>query len=163
MEIVLDRFPRKNGSGQSRTRHTRLVTDFNQMIVDEFRNNGGHVSTAGFGDSLVVLHTIGAKSGKVRLNPLMAIPEQGNWLIVGSAAGSPKDPAWVHNLRANPAIDVEVPKGGAVHTVAVHVSEVPDAEWENSWQKFLDASEGFAKYVETAEGRRFPIFRLTPA
>ncbi|WP_415975731.1 nitroreductase/quinone reductase family protein [Rhodococcus sp. 077-4] len=139
------------------------MADFNQMIIDEFRSNGGHVSTAGFGDSLVVLHTIGAKSGEIRLNPLMAIPEEGSWLVVGSAAGSPKDPAWVHNLRAHPAIDIEVPVDGAVQTIAVTVSEVPDGEWAGSWQKFLDASEGFAKYLETAEGRRFPIFRLSPA
>ena len=139
------------------------MTDFNQAIIDEFRKNGGHVATAGFGDALVVLHSIGAKSGEIRLNPLMAIPEDGSWLIVGSAAGSPKHPAWVHNLRANPAIDIEAPGDGDVRTIAVDVSEVPDAEWESSWQKFLDASEGFAKYVETAEGRQFPIFRLTPA
>ncbi|MFY2788011.1 nitroreductase/quinone reductase family protein [Rhodococcus sp. KRD162] len=139
------------------------MTDFNQMIIEEFRENGGHVSTAGFGDALVVVHSIGAKSGEVRLNPLMAIPEEGSWLIVGSAAGSPRDPAWVHNLRAHPSVDIEVPVDGAVQTVAVNASEVPDAEWDGSWQKFLDASSGFAKYVETAEGRRFPIFRLTPA
>ena len=139
------------------------MADFNQMIIDEFRSNGGHVSTAGFGDALVVLHSIGAKSGEVRLNPLMAIPEDGSWLIVGSAAGSPTDPAWVHNLRAHPAIDVEIPGDGDVETISVTVSEIADDEWDANWQKFLDASEGFAKYVETAEGRRFPIFRLTPA
>ncbi|RZL78270.1 MAG: DUF385 domain-containing protein, partial [Rhodococcus sp. (in: high G+C Gram-positive bacteria)] len=67
------------------------MADFNEIIINEFRSNNGHVSTAGFGDSLVVLHTIGAKSGAVRLNPLMAIPEGESWLVVGSAAGSPKD------------------------------------------------------------------------
>lgn len=130
------------------------------MIIEEFRGNGGHVSTAGFGDLLVVVHSIGARSGEIRLNPLMAIPEEGSWLIVGSAAGSPKDPAWVHNLRAHPLVDIEVPVDGLVQTVAVKASEVPDVEWNRSWQKFLDASSGFATYVETAEGRRFPIFRL---
>lgn len=138
------------------------MADFNEMIIEEFRSNGGHVSTAGFGDSLVVVHSIGAKSGEIRLNPLMAISQEGSWLIVGSAAGSPKDPAWVHNLRAHPRVDIEVPHDGGVRAVAVEASEVPDAEWADSWQKFLDASSGFAKYVETAEGRRFPIFRLTP-
>ncbi|MBY3985699.1 nitroreductase family deazaflavin-dependent oxidoreductase [Rhodococcus fascians] len=139
------------------------MADFNEMIIDEFRRNGGHVATAGFGDSLVVLHTIGAKSGAVRLNPLMAIPGENNWLVVGSAAGSPKDPAWVHNLRAHPAIDIEAPGDDGIRTVAVRAAEVPESEWDRQWQKSLDASEGFAKYTETAEGRRFPIFRLTPA
>ncbi len=139
------------------------MTDFNETIINEFRENGGHVETAGFGDNLVVLHSIGAKSGAVRLNPLMAIPEDDSWLIVGSAAGSPKDPAWVHNLRANPAIDAEVPGDGAVKTIKVTVSEVPDAQWAEKWKKFTDSSDGFKEYEKTAEGRRFPIFRLTPS
>ncbi len=139
------------------------MTDFNETIINEFRENGGHVTTAGFGDALVVLHSIGAKSGEIRLNPLMAIPEDNFWLIVGSAAGSPKDPAWVHNLRANPAIDVEIPADGAVKTIKVNVTEVPDAEWDENWKKFTDASAGFIEYTKTAQGRQFPIFRLTPA
>ncbi|GAA1456616.1 nitroreductase/quinone reductase family protein [Williamsia maris] len=139
------------------------MTDFNDTIINEFRSNGGHVETAGFGDKLVVLHSIGAKSGDVRLNPLLGLPEGNSWLIVGSAAGSPKDPAWVHNLRATPDIDVEVPGDGEVKTIKVHVSEVPDSEWAENWKKFTDFSDGFKEYEKTAEGRTFPIFRLNPA
>nr|WP_308115355.1 MULTISPECIES: hypothetical protein [unclassified Rhodococcus (in: high G+C Gram-positive bacteria)] len=53
------------------------MSDFNSMVIAEFRDNGGHVATAGFGDNLVVLHSIGARSGEVRLNPLFAISENG--------------------------------------------------------------------------------------
>jgi deazaflavin-dependent oxidoreductase (nitroreductase family) len=139
------------------------MSDFNEQVISEFRDNAGHVRTAGFGDNLVVLHSIGARSGEVRLNPLFAIAESGTWLIVGSAAGAVKDPAWVHNLRSNPRIDVEVPGDGAVRTLTVDVTEVGDDEWETQWAKFTAASPGFLDYIKTAEGRRFPIFRLTPA
>ena len=147
------------------------MTDFNEQIIGEFRENGGRVSTAGFGDNLVVLHSIGARSGEVRLNPLFALREDDSWLVVGSAAGSPKDPAWVHNLRAHPRIEMEVPGAtpgtDEVRTVEVDVSEI-DADgsdpsaWTQRWDRFTAASSGFLDYLTTAEGRRFPIFRLTP-
>ncbi|MEH3155382.1 MAG: nitroreductase/quinone reductase family protein [Gordonia paraffinivorans] len=138
------------------------MTDFNATIIDEFRSNGGHVETAGFGDNLLILHTVGAKSGKIRETPLFALPDGDAWLVVGSAAGSPKDPAWVHNLRAHPQIDVEKPGGAGVETVSVTVSEVGDDEWAQTWKRFTTASSGFKDYEKTAEGRRFPIFRLVP-
>ncbi|MGJ0119647.1 nitroreductase/quinone reductase family protein [Williamsia sp. MIQD14] len=139
------------------------MTDFNEMIINEFRSNNGHVETAGFGDNLVVLHSIGAKSGDIRLNPLFALSEDDSWLIVGSAAGAVKHPAWVHNLRANPRIEMEIPDDGKVATITVDVTEVPDSEWDADWKKFTDASPGFGEYTKTAEGRKFPIFRITRA
>ena len=138
------------------------MSDFNATIIDEFRGNDGHVETAGFGDNLLILHTVGAKSGQVREVPLFALPDGDAWLVVGSAAGSPKDPAWVHNLRAHPQIDVEKPGDGGVETVAVTVTEIGDDEWVQTWDRFTTASSGFKEYEKTAEGRRFPIFRLAP-
>ena len=138
------------------------MSDFNATIIEEFRTNGGHVETAGFGDNLLILHTIGAKSGEVREAPLFALPDGDAWLVVGSAAGSPKDPAWVHNLRAHPQIDVEKPGENGVETVSVKVTEVEGDEWAPTWDRFTSASSGFRDYEKTAEGRRFPIFRLTP-
>jgi deazaflavin-dependent oxidoreductase (nitroreductase family) len=139
------------------------VNDFNATVINEFRSNGGHVNTAGFGKNLVLLHTVGAKSGEPRISPLFALPDDGSWLVIGSYAGSPKAPAWVHNLRAHPeSVAVEAPAENGVARHDTQVSEIDGDHWEASWQKFIDASEQFLKYTETAEGRRFPIFRLTP-
>ncbi|GAA2053620.1 nitroreductase/quinone reductase family protein [Williamsia deligens] len=138
------------------------MSDFNAQIISEFRANGGHVETAGFGDNLLILHTIGAKSGQVREIPLFALPDDAAWLVVGSAAGSPKHPAWVHNLRAHPQIDVEKPGQDGIDTVSVTVTEVADDDWAATWARFTEASPGFREYEKTAEGRRFPIFRLAP-
>ena len=140
------------------------MSDFNETIIDEFRSNDGTVSTMGFGRTLVILHSTGAKSGQERTSPLMSLPDAvGGRFIVGSAAGSPKDPAWVHNLRKNPEVTIEVAgdKGG-IETHPATATELNPVEREQAWQAFVAASDGFQKYTETAEGRVFPIFRLTP-
>ena len=139
------------------------MSDFNEQIIEEFRTNGGNVTTMRFGKNLILLHTLGAKSGTPRTSPLMALPDDDGWLIIGSAAGSPKDPAWVHNLRANPDITVETPTPTGVTEIPSHATELDDDARAQAWERFVAASEGFQKYTETAEGRVFPIFRIAPA
>ncbi|QTI69099.1 nitroreductase family deazaflavin-dependent oxidoreductase [Gordonia polyisoprenivorans] len=140
------------------------MTDFNKTIIDEFHANDGTVTTMGFGRHLVLVHSIGAKSGAERVTPLMSLPDgAGGRFIVGSAAGSPKDPAWVRNLRKNPEITIEY--AGEKSGIEKHpatATELDPPQREQAWQGFVAASEQFLKYTETAEGRVFPIFRLTP-
>ena len=81
---------------------------FNAAIVDEFRANGGKVGGQFEGGNLLLLHTTGAKSGQPRMSPLAYLPVDGKILIVGSKAGAPTHPDWVHNLRANPAARIEI-------------------------------------------------------
>ncbi|GAA3964943.1 nitroreductase/quinone reductase family protein [Gordonia caeni] len=137
---------------------------FNDDIIAEFRANDGIVTTMGFGKSLVVLHTVGARSGRPLENPLMGLPsESGGVLVIGSAGGSPKNPAWVHNVRAEPNITIERHVDDGIVREQVTARELHDDEWEAAWATFTARSRGFEKYTETAEGRRFPIFELTPA
>jgi deazaflavin-dependent oxidoreductase (nitroreductase family) len=136
---------------------------FNEDIIKEFRENNGHVSTMGFGDALIVLHTTGARSGRELENPLMGlIDDDGSVLVIGSAGGSPKNPAWVFNLRANPSTTIERRVDEAVVTQQVTARELNDDEWPAAWQRFTERSQGFVEYTKTAEGRHFPIFALTP-
>ena len=93
------------------------LDDFNRGIVEEFRANGGKVGGPFKGATLLLLQTVGAKSGKPRLSPLAYLTVDGKMLIVGSYAGAPKHPAWVHNLRANPRAHIEV--GTDAYDVAV--------------------------------------------
>ena len=81
---------------------------FNQSIVDEFRANGGKVGGPFEGATLLLLTTTGAKSGQPRLAPLAYLTIDGKMIIVGSKAGADTNPAWVHNLRANPRAHIEV-------------------------------------------------------
>jgi len=133
------------------------MSGFNDRIIAEFRAGGGVVETAGFGSSLVLLHTVGARTGVERVSPVLAIPDDGGWLVIASAAGSPSHPAWYFNLRANPDASIEV----GTETVLVSGADVDPAEYETHWAKFTDRSPGFDEYKSRAGGRVLPIVRLT--
>ncbi len=82
------------------------MNDWNAQIIAEFRANGG--KAAEFGDApLVILHTIGAKSGELRETPLVALVEGDDLYVFASKGGAPTNPDWYYNLKAQPEITVE--------------------------------------------------------
>jgi deazaflavin-dependent oxidoreductase (nitroreductase family) len=136
---------------------TEALADFNRGIVEEFRANDGKVGGVPGGGALL-LHTTGAKSGKPRLSPLAYLPIDGRMLIVGSYLGAPKDPAWVHNLRANPRARVEV--GTDTYDVVAH--ELPREERDELYPRVTQLAPVFADY-QTKTDRVIPLFELTRA
>jgi deazaflavin-dependent oxidoreductase (nitroreductase family) len=133
--------------------------DFNQQIIETFRANAGEVNDPiPFGKSLVLVH-VPKKDGTTRVAPLASIHDDGAWYVVGSAGGSPRHPAWVHGLRRQEQVDIEVP-GEPVQTISATVEELTDDDRDAVWERFKKMSSGFAGYEKTAEGRVFPIFRL---
>ena len=135
------------------------MSDFNADIVEEFRTHGG--ATRIFGDGLVLMHTIGAKSGAVRLHPVLGLPDGDGWLIAASKGGAPEHPAWFHNLVAHPEIDVEVPDGrGGIAVVPVRAVVLEGAARDAAWQRFVGSSPAFAQYERRAAGRVIPVVRL---
>src|SRR6202012_2455069 len=84
------------------------IKAFNKTITDEFRTNDGRGGGQFQGADLLLLTTTGAKSGQRRLSPLAYFRIDGKLLIIGSFAGADVNPAWVHNLRANPSAQVEI-------------------------------------------------------
>ena len=137
---------------------TKALDDFNRNVVEEFRANGGKVGGPFEGGALLLLHTTGAKSGQPRLSPLAYLEIDGKMMIIGSYAGAPKDPAWVHNLRADPNVqirDLTVVQG-------MRVREVTDAtERARLWQLAVAAFPPYAEY-QTKTDRLIPVFVLTP-
>lgn len=130
------------------------MSDWNQQIIEQFRANGGTVDR--FGDNLVLLHHIGARSGVERLTPVMAIREDADtWLIAASKAGAPDNPAWFHNLLAHPDVDIETPEG----VVPVHATRLEGEERDAAWARFTTASPGFKAYEEKTE-RVIPVLAL---
>lgn len=133
------------------------MADWNDTIIEEFRANGGTVTTAGFGRSLVLVHHTGARSGEERVAPLMGLhPSDDVWLIAASAAGAPKHPAWFFNLVAHPDTEIETPDDG---TVAVHARVLEGEERDAGWARFTSASEGFKGY-EKKTSRVIPVLEL---
>jgi deazaflavin-dependent oxidoreductase (nitroreductase family) len=131
------------------------LDEFNRGIVEEFRANGGKVGGPFEGGTLLLLHTTGAKSGKPRLSPLAYLTVDGKMLIVGSYAGAPKDPAWVHNLRANPQARIEV----GTESYDVSVRELPDDERDATYPKITEVAPVFAEYQANTT-RSIPLFEL---
>lgn len=129
---------------------------FNGDMVEKFRANGG--KPADFGADLLLLHTTGAKSGKPRLSPLAYLTVDGKMLIIGSYAGAPKDPAWVHNLRANPKAHIEI----GTETYDVTARELPDDERDAAYPKVAEAAPVFAEYQANTT-RVIPLFELVRA
>jgi len=137
---------------------TAALDDFNRGVVEEFRANGGKVGGPFEGGNLLLLHTTGAKSGQPRLSPLAYLTVDGKMLIVGSYAGAPKDPAWVHNLRANPRARIEV----GTDAYDVDVRELPADERDATYPVIADQAPVFAQY-QANTSRVIPLFELTRA
>ena len=139
------------------------MSDFNKQIIEEFRANRGTVTTMGFGDRLVLVHSTGARSGAPRINPAMGIPDGDGWLIAASKGGAPDNPSWYHNLLANPSASVEVPDASAEDGIAAHdvvADDLQGAARDEAWEKFKAASPGFAAYEDKAAPRVIPVVRL---
>jgi deazaflavin-dependent oxidoreductase (nitroreductase family) len=136
----------------------QTINAFNTSIIDEFRANGGKVGGQFEGANLLLLTTTGAKSGQPRVNPLAYFRIDGKLIIIGSFAGAPVNPAWVHNLRANPAARVEI--GTDAFDVTAH--ELPKAERDELFEKVAAAAPGFAEY-QSKTSRVIPLFELQPA
>jgi deazaflavin-dependent oxidoreductase (nitroreductase family) len=108
-------------------------------------------------EPVVVFTTRGARSGKVRKNPLMRVTHAGRYAMVGSQGGAPKDPAWVANLRADPEVTVQDgpdPWDG----VAREVHGEERAEW---WERAVAAFPSYADYQEKTD-REIPVFVVEP-
>lgn len=137
---------------------TAALDDFNRAIVDEFRANGGKVGGPFEGATLLLLHTVGAKSGQPRLSPLAYLTVDDKMLIVGSYAGAPKHPAWVHNLRANPRARIEV----GAEDYEVTARELSEGERAATYPRIVEVAPVFAEYQANTT-RAIPLFELTKA
>jgi deazaflavin-dependent oxidoreductase (nitroreductase family) len=133
------------------------LNEWNRKIIEEFRANGGKVGGQFEGAPLLVLHTKGAKSGETRLNP-MVYQDLGNaYAVFASFAGAPKNPAWYHNLVANPEVEIEV----GTERVRATARVLEGTERERVWEKQKAAMPTFAEYEAKTE-RTIPVVALEP-
>lgn len=111
------------------------------------------------GQPILLLHTLGAKSGQPRTTPLLYTPHDGRYVIVASKAGATHHPAWYHNLRAHPD-DVKIDVRGK--RIAVRAHEAEAAEREQLWRVVNDNYDGYEVYQHRATGRTIPVIVLEP-
>jgi deazaflavin-dependent oxidoreductase (nitroreductase family) len=133
-----------------------VAEDPNQHIIDEFHGNGGRVGGYFEGASMLLLHTIGAKTGRPRVNPLVYLPDGDRYVIFATKGGAPTNPDWYYNLLAHPDVEIEV---GAV-TIPVHATEVQDDDERAAlYGRQVQRRPGFADYPKKTD-RRIPIIAL---
>ena len=131
--------------------------DFNQRNIDEFRANHGRVSGPFEGAPIVLLHSVGARSGKPRTNIMMYLADGDRYLVFASNAGADDNPAWYWNLMANPDARIEV----GDDFVDVHATELQGAERDDKYALQAERYPGFAEY-ERMTSRTIPVVALTP-
>lgn len=132
--------------------------DFNQQIIDEFRAHGGEVGGMFEGAPMLLLHHRGARSGQERINPLVYLADEGRYVVFASKGGAPTNPAWYHNLLANPDVTIEV----GTETIRARAEEAKGEERDRLYRTQAERNPGFAEY-ERKTDRVIPVVVLTPA
>ena len=130
--------------------------DWVREQVELYEKSGGTEGTTlrDTGLPVIIVTHIGNKTGAIRKTPLMRVKDGNSYVLVGSQGGAPTDPVWVHNLRANP--DVEIRDETVVRSMRVREVE-DEAERSRLWQLAIAAFPPYAEYQERT-ARRIPVF-----
>jgi deazaflavin-dependent oxidoreductase (nitroreductase family) len=122
----------------------------NRQVVEEFRANSGKV---GGQEGILLLTIKGARSGQERVYPLINVPYGDSYLAVASKGGAPKNPAWYHNLLANPGVTVEVGSEKFLATARLLSGE----ERARAFAHAVEVFPNYAEYQKNTE-REIPVF-----
>ncbi len=125
--------------------------------VELYERTGGAEGDTLRGRKVVVITTRGAKSGKVRKNPLMRVEHGGSYALVASKGGAPEHPTWYFNLVADPAIELQDGPTPQAMTVRLVTGE-ERAQW---WERAVEAWPDYASY-QTKTDREIPVFVASP-
>jgi deazaflavin-dependent oxidoreductase (nitroreductase family) len=130
--------------------------DWNTAIINEFRANSGKVGGPFAGKTLLLVHTVGAKSGQERVNPVAYVTDGDRLVIIASKGGAPTHPDWYYNVVANPLVTVEV--GTEQFQAKAAVASEP--ERTRLYSQMVAMMPGFAEYQQNTT-RVIPVITLT--
>jgi deazaflavin-dependent oxidoreductase (nitroreductase family) len=133
------------------------MQDFNAQIIDEFRANEGRVGGPFEGATLLLLHHVGARSGKDRITPLVYNRDGDRYVVFASKAGAPTNPDWYHNLKANPNVTIEV----GTDTIEAVAHEADGELRDRLFEAQVERSPQFGEYQSKTD-RLIPVIVLTP-
>jgi deazaflavin-dependent oxidoreductase (nitroreductase family) len=121
--------------------------------VEAYESSGGTEATTMQGVPVVVVTSVGAKSGKLRKNPLMRVEKDGVYALVASKGGAPSHPTWYHNLVGHPVVELQ--DGPERHEYTVRLAEGDErAAW---WERAVAVWPAYADY-QTKTDRQIPVF-----
>jgi deazaflavin-dependent oxidoreductase (nitroreductase family) len=132
------------------------TSDWARENAEKIMESGGTEGTELQGKPVILLSTIGAKTGKLRKTPLMRVEHNGEYAVVASLGGAPKNPVWYYNVKAHPRVELQ--DGGETHDYdAREVFGDEKAPW---WDRCVQAWPDYANYQKKTE-RQIPVFVLT--
>ena len=132
------------------------TADWVREHVEKIEESGGRAAEMQ-GKPVILLTTIGAKSGKIRKTPLMRVEHNGEYAVVASLGGAPKNPVWYYNIKKNPRVELQ---DGATPR-DYDAREVFGDEKATWWERAIEAWPDYAEY-QTKTDRQIPVFVLTP-
>ncbi|HNM95921.1 MAG TPA: nitroreductase family deazaflavin-dependent oxidoreductase [Mycobacterium sp.] len=133
------------------------TSDWARENAELYMASGGKEGTELKGKPVILLTTIGAKTGKIRKTPLMRVEHDGEYAVVASLGGAPKHPVWYHNIKAHPRVELQ---DGTV-TREYEAREVTGDEKATWWDRAVAAWPDYADYQRKTD-RQIPVFVLTP-
>jgi deazaflavin-dependent oxidoreductase (nitroreductase family) len=131
--------------------------DFSRDQVELYERTGGAEGADNQGRPVIVLTSVGAKTGKLRKTPLMRVEHDGRYAVVASLGGAPKHPVWYYNLTANPHVELQ---DRAVKK-DYRAREVDGEEYDVWFERAVAVWPDYAEYQKKTS-RKMPIFVLTP-
>ena len=133
------------------------TSDWARENAEQYMESGGTEGTELKGKPVILLTTIGAKSGKIRKTPLMRVEHNGEYAVVASLGGAPKNPVWYYNVKKNPRVELQDgPTAGDYEAREVFGDE--KAAW---WERAVEAWPDYADYQKKTD-RQIPVFVLSP-
>jgi deazaflavin-dependent oxidoreductase (nitroreductase family) len=133
------------------------TSDWARENAEKYMESGGADGTELQGKPVILLTTIGAKTGKIRKTPLMRVEHDGEYAVVASLGGAPKNPVWYYNIKAHRHVELQ---DGRV-TKDYEAREVVGDEKAAWWERAVAAWPDYANYQKKTD-RQIPVFVLTP-
>ena len=133
------------------------TSDWSRENAEKYMESGGTEGTELQGKPVILLTTVGAKSGKIRKTPLMRVEHDGEYAIVASLGGAPKNPVWYYNVKANPRVELQ----DGTATKDYEAREASGDERATWWERAVAAWPDYANYQKKTD-RQIPVFVLTP-
>ncbi|MDD7814366.1 nitroreductase family deazaflavin-dependent oxidoreductase [Mycolicibacter sinensis] len=131
--------------------------DWSRENAEKYMSSGGTEGTEMKGKPVILLTTVGAKTGKLRKTPLMRVEHEGQYAIVASLGGAPKNPVWYYNVIKNPRVELQ----DETVTGDYEAREVFGDEKAQWWERAVAAWPDYADYQKKTD-RQIPVFVLTP-
>jgi deazaflavin-dependent oxidoreductase (nitroreductase family) len=133
------------------------TSDWSRENAETYMKSGGTDGTELKGKPVILLTTVGAKTGKIRKTPLMRVENNGEYAVVASLGGAPKHPVWYWNIKKNPRVELQ---DGQV-TKDYEAREVTGDDKAVWWERAVEAWPDYAEYQKKTD-REIPVFVLTP-